>query len=84
MIKPTKFMNFHPPVFHIYHFLMGKLQTRFRPNNQNKACTKLSKKSENILGRKKRNSPMTSIFGPVTLINSSYNLKSVQIYWSCI
>ena len=39
MIKPTKFMNFHLTIFHIYHFVMGKLQTHFLPNNQNKSRT---------------------------------------------
>ena len=65
MMKPTKFMNFHLTIFHLYHLIMGKLQTHFLPNNQNKAGTKLSNKIENIFGRKKRNVPITSTFGPI-------------------
>ena len=64
-MKPTKFMNFHLTIYHLYHFIMGKLQTHFLPNNQNKAGTKLSNKIENIFGRKKRNVPITSTFGPI-------------------
>ena len=29
MIKPTKFINFHLTIFHIYHFAIVKLQTNF-------------------------------------------------------
>ena len=40
---------------------------------------------KNVFGRKKRNGPITSTFGPIiNLTNSSYNLKSVQISWTCI
>ena len=31
MIKPTKFMYFHLTVFHIYHFLVEKVQNHFWP-----------------------------------------------------
>ena len=58
-------MNSHLTIFHTYHFVIGKLQTHFIPNNQNKARTKLSNKSENIFGRKKRNGSITSTFGPI-------------------
>ena len=65
MIKPTKFINANLTIFHIYHFVMGKLQTDFLPNNQNNARTKLSKKSKYIFGRKKKNGPITSTFVPI-------------------
>ena len=52
MIKPTKFMNFHLLLFHIYPFVIEKLQNHFPPNIQNKARTKLSNKIENTFGRK--------------------------------
>ena len=29
IIKPTKFMNLHLTIFHIYHFVIGKLQIHF-------------------------------------------------------
>ena len=79
MIKPPRFMNFHLTIFHFYHCMMGKLQTHFLPNNQNKARTKLSNKTE-IFIWKKSNGPITSTFVPIkNLTNSSKNLKSVQI-----
>ena len=65
MIKPTKFISFHLTIFHIYHFVIGNLQTHLKPNNQNKSRTKLSNKSKNIFGRKIQNSPITSTFGPI-------------------
>ena len=65
MVKSTKFMNFHLTIFHVYHFMIGKLQTHFILNNQNKAFTKLSNKIENIFEHKKRNGPITSNFGPI-------------------
>ena len=49
MIKPTKSMNFHLTIFHINPFVMGKIQTRFLPNNPKKARTKLTKQFENYI-----------------------------------
>ena len=46
MVKQTKFKNFHLTIFHIYYFVIKKLQTHFLPNNQNKDRTKLSNKTE--------------------------------------
>ena len=41
--------------------------------------------SKNIFGHEKRNVSITSTVEPIiNLTNSSYNLKSVQIYWPCI
>ena len=60
--------------------MIGKLQTHFLPNNHNKALTKLSYKIENISGREKQNSQITSTFGPIkNLTTSSEKLKSVLI-----
>ena len=64
MIKPTKF---HLTTFHIYYFVIGKVQTYFLTNNQNNACTKLSNKIENIFGRKEQNGPITSTFELIKL-----------------
>ena len=63
MIKRTKFMNVHLTIFHIYHFVIGKLQTHFLPNNQNKAVPNYQTKSKNLFGRKKLNGPLTGTFG---------------------
>ena len=49
LIKPTKFMTFHLTIFHIYHSVIGKIQTHFLPNNQNKARTKLSNKTKKYI-----------------------------------
>ena len=56
-------MNLYLTIFHIYHFVIGKLQTLFLPNIQNKARTKLSNKPKNIYVRKIRIGPITSTFG---------------------
>ena len=63
-------MNSHIKVFHISHFVMGKLQTHFPPNNHNKARTKLSNKTENIFGRNKRNGPKVIVIGPFRFLRT--------------
>ena len=58
-------MNLHLTIFHIYHFVIGKLQTHFLQNKQNQARTKLSNKTEKKLDIYKRNGRITSNFGPI-------------------
>ena len=80
MIKPTKFMNSHLTIFHIYHFVIEKLQTHFYEINRIKLVLNYQTEPKYIFEGKKRNGPITSNFGPIkNLTNSSYNLKSVQI-----
>ena len=68
MIKLTKFMKFHYTVFHIYHFVTGKLQTRFWPLIFNQIIIKISYqfiKSNRKIYLDIKNGSLTSTFGPI-------------------
>ena len=65
-------MNFHLTIFHIYPFVIGKIQTSFLPNNTKKSRTKLAKQFKKQNWTLKKNGPITSTFGPIiNLTNSS-------------
>ena len=72
MIKPTKFMNFKPTIFHIYYFVIKKYRLIFYKMIRIKLVPNYQTKPKNIFGCKKRNGPITSTFGPIkNLTNSS-------------
>ena len=55
MIKPTKFMNFHLTIFHIYNFVIEKLQTHFYEIIRIKLVLNYQTKPKYIFEGKKRN-----------------------------
>ena len=77
MIKPTKLMNLHLTSFSYLPFYDRKiidsfLRNHFLPNNPKKLVQNYQTNPKNIFGRKKRNVPITSTFGPIiNLTNSS-------------